>query len=152
MFLLFYFKIAPTDPWCKMLRDSTWMEKIWGANVRWTPSHRGYLTRCEQVLDLRRAWGAVYMRWNTSTRWDVSPEWGTFHPAFTWEKYPTWVRYFSSQLACMPIFKQRCYFHCLLIFCFYFKFELLISIHTAKFYKMNCTFSRNNYKNTPSLN
>ena len=94
------------------------------------------------------------MRWNTSPRWDVSPEWGTFHPAFTWEKYPTWVRYFSSQLACMPIFKQRCYFHCLLIFCFYFKFELLISIHTAKFYKMNCTFSHNNYKKhtEPKLN
>ena len=125
MFLLFYFKIAPTDPWCKMLRDSTWMVKVWGANVRWTPSHRGYLTRCEQVLDLRRAWGAVYMRWNTSTRWDVSPEWGTFHPAFTWEKYSTWVGYFSPQLACMSISKQRCYFHCLHIFCFYFKFELL---------------------------
>ena len=26
------------------------------------------------------------------------------------------------------------------------------SSHTAKFYKMNCTFSRNNYKNAPSLN
>ena len=94
----------------------------------------------------------VYMRWNTSPRWDVSPEWGTFHLAFTWEKYPTLVRYFSSQLAYMPIFKQQCYFHCLLVFRFYFKFELLISIHTAKFFKMSCTFSRNNYKNTPSLN
>ena len=29
----------------------------------------------------------------------------------------------------------------------YFNFELLINIHIAKFYKMNCTFSLNNYKN-----
>ena len=68
------------------------------------------------------------MRWNTSRRWDVSPEWGTFHPAFRGEKYPTWVRY-----TCMPIFKQRRYFYSLLIFCFYFKFELLVNIYTAKF-------------------
>ena len=87
------------------------------------------------------------MTWNkTSPRWDVSPEWGTFHPTFRWEIYPTWVGYFSSQLVCMPISKWRCYFHCLLIFCFYFKFELLISIHTAKFYKINCTFHVINIK------
>ena len=36
-------------------------------------------------------------------------------------------------------------------FLFYFNFELLISIHTTKFYKMNCTFLRNNCKNMPSL-
>ena len=57
--------------------------------------------------------GAVYMRWYFSPRWDVSPEWGTFHPTFTWEIYPTWVRYFSSQLPCMPIFKKLYYFHCI---------------------------------------
>ena len=37
-FLLFYFELAPTDPWCKMLRDFTWTKKIWGGNVIWTPS------------------------------------------------------------------------------------------------------------------
>ena len=37
----------------------------------------------------------------------------------------------------------------LLIYYFCFKFELLISIHTAW---TNCTFSCNNYKNTSSLN
>ena len=33
-----------------------------------------------------------------------------------------------------------------------FNFELLINIHTAKFSKMNCTFSLNNYKSIRSLN
>ena len=42
-------------------------------------------------------------------------KWGNFYPAFSWEIYPTWMRYFSSRLACMPIFKQLCYFHCLLV-------------------------------------
>ena len=37
----------------------------------------------------------------------------------------------------------------LLIYYFCFKFELLISIHTAR---TNCTFWCNNYKNTSSLN
>ena len=40
--------------------------------------------------------GAVYMRWDISPRWDLSPERGTCHPAFTWEKYPIWVRHSSS--------------------------------------------------------
>ena len=26
-FLLFYSELTPTDPWCNMLRDSTWTEK-----------------------------------------------------------------------------------------------------------------------------
>ena len=43
------------------------------------------------------------MRWNTSPRWDISPEWDTFHSAFTWEKYPIRVGYFSSKLN-----KQSC--------------------------------------------
>ena len=38
-FLLFCFKLAPTDPWCNMLRELTGTEKIWGGNVRWTPSY-----------------------------------------------------------------------------------------------------------------
>ena len=37
--------------------------------------------------------------------WDVLLEWDSFHPAFTWEKYPIYVRYLSFQLACLPIFK-----------------------------------------------
>ena len=35
------------------------------------------------------------------------------------------MRYFSSQLAWRPIFKYWCCFHCL-IFCFYFKFRIII--------------------------
>ena len=69
-----------------------------------------------------------------------------FHLAFTWEKYPNWVRYFSSQLVCMPVLSSYDTFVVYLFFCFYFNFESLINIHTAKFYKMNCTFSRNNDK------
>lgn len=46
----------------------------------------------------------VYMRWRISFRWDVSLEWDTFHSEFTLEKCPTWPRFFSSQLAYMPIF------------------------------------------------
>ena len=34
----------------------------------------------------------------------------------------------------------------MLFFLFNFNFELLTNIHTAKFFKMNCTFSCNNYK------
>ena len=49
--------------------------------------------------------GAVYMKWDISPRWDVSSELDTFHPAFTRKKCPTWVRYFSSQLACILIIK-----------------------------------------------
>ena len=37
-FLLFYSKLAPTDPWCNMLRDFTWTGNICGGDVRWTPS------------------------------------------------------------------------------------------------------------------
>ena len=84
---------------------------------------------------------------------NAPPEWDTFHPVFSWEKCPTWMRYFSSELVCMPIFKKFCitfiaYWFC----CLYFDLELVINIHTAKFYKMNCTFLCNNFKNTPSLN
>ena len=43
-FLLFYSELAPTDPWCNMLCDFTWTEKIWGGNARWTPS-----TRCGRL-------------------------------------------------------------------------------------------------------
>ena len=84
----------------------------------------------------------VYMRLEISLRWDVSPKWDTFHPAFPWEKYSTWMRYFSSELVCMPIFKKlyitfMAYWVC----CFHFDFELIINIQTAKFYKKNCTFA-----------
>ena len=37
-FILFYFELALTDPWCNMLRGFTRTEKIWEGNVRWTPS------------------------------------------------------------------------------------------------------------------
>ena len=37
-FLLIHFELAPTDLWCNILRDFTWTEKIWGDNVRKTPS------------------------------------------------------------------------------------------------------------------
>ena len=37
---MFYFKLAPTDPWCNMLRELTGTKKIWGGNVRWTPSYK----------------------------------------------------------------------------------------------------------------
>ena len=48
--------------------------------------------------------GTVYMGWDISPKWDVTLR-DTFHPALTWEKYPTCVRYFLYQLASMPIFK-----------------------------------------------
>ena len=35
-FLLFSSELAPNDPWCNMLHDFTWTEKIRGENVRWT--------------------------------------------------------------------------------------------------------------------
>ena len=38
-----------------------------------------------------------------------------------------------------------------LFFCFHFNFELL-NMYTAKFLKMNCTFSHNNYENIMSPN
>ena len=41
--LLFYSELAPTDPWCDMLRDFTGMEKIWGGNARWTDT----FAKCE---------------------------------------------------------------------------------------------------------
>ena len=47
--------------------------------------------------------GAIYMRWDISPRWGVSSKWDTFHSAFTWEKYPTLVKHFSSQLASIVI-------------------------------------------------
>ena len=57
------------------------------------------------LMKTHLVFGAVYMRWNISPRWDISSEWDTFHPAFSWETYPIWVRYFSSRLDRMPIFK-----------------------------------------------
>ena len=48
------------------------------------------------------------------------------------------VRYISSQLGFVT-------FAVYLFFYFCFNFELLINIHTFKSYKMNRTFSRNNY-------
>ena len=95
--------------------------------------------------------GAVYMRWDISPRWDVSPEWDTFHSAFIWEKYPTWVSHLSSQLVCMPIFKYLCCFHYLLIL-FLFQLRITNKIFGYKFYEMNCNFLPNNYQNKPSLN
>ena len=77
------------------------------------------------------------MRWDISPRWDVSPEWDTFHSTLIWEKYPTWVRHFSSHLDCVPTFKQLCYFHCLLIFSFLFQFRITHKIFDCKFYKMS---------------
>ena len=38
------------------------------------------------------------------------------------------------------------------LFCAFISIESLINIHTAKLCKINCTFSRNNHKNTPNLN
>ena len=61
------------------------------------------------------------------------PEWDTSPPSQP--AYP-----FLSSYVTFIVYQ---YFHCLPIFCFYFNFELLIKIHTAKFYEMNCTFSRN---------
>ena len=57
----------------------------------------------------------------------------------------------SSQLGNIPNYLS--YFHCLFTFLFSFKFELLIGIYTAWFYKINFfTFSRNNNKSMPRLN
>ena len=67
---------------------------------------------------------------------NISSELDTFHP---------------RQPACLFL-SSDVTFIVYLFFCFYFKFELLISIRTAKFYEMNCTFSSNKYKNMPSLN
>ena len=69
-----------------------------------------------------------------------------------------WVRYVLprvskrkishlSEILFIPVILHPTYFHCLVVY----NFELLGSIHIAKFYKINCTFSRNNYKNTLSL-
>ena len=43
-FLLIYFELAPTDPWCNMLLDFTCTETIWGGNVRSTSSINEILT------------------------------------------------------------------------------------------------------------
>ena len=50
-FLLYCFKLAPTDPWCKMLRDFTWTKIIWGGSVRWTPSKKP--TYCQLLTSFR---------------------------------------------------------------------------------------------------
>ena len=47
---MFYSELAPTNPWCNMLCDFTWTEKIWGGYVRWTPS------RTPLFLDLILQW------------------------------------------------------------------------------------------------
>ena len=84
---------------------------------------------------------------------DVLPDWDAFYPAFTWEKYPPpeWGTFRPSEPACL-ILSSYVAFIVYLLFCLYFKFEFLINIHAAKLYRMNCTFLRNKYKNTRSLN
>ena len=61
-----------------------------------------------------------------------------------------------SEMLFIPV-SPHAYFWIIMILSFFtylflFNFELLINIYFAKFYKMNCTFLRNNCKNTPSLN
>ena len=76
-----------------------------------------------------------------------------------WVRRLTWVRYVLprvsirkishlSEILFIPVILHPTYFHCLVVY----NFELLGSIHIAKFYKINWTFSRNNYKNTLNLN
>ena len=95
-------------------------------------------------------------------RWDILPRWDAGeHAAFLvrsllvplnpCQRRLTYVRYFSSQLAYMP-FLFLFFFSVYLFFCFYFNFELLINIHTAKLFKMDSFFGLTNYKNKPSLN
>ena len=72
------------------------------------------------------------MRKDISPRWDVSPERDTFQSAFT-----------IFQLVCISISSSYVTFIVYLFFFFNFNFELPISILTAQFYKMNCTFLHN---------
>ena len=142
-------KISLRSPW-KLVETVTvrcWDSASWKLTI----------FKKSSILDIKHGFGyvselgAVYMRWDISPRWDVSPEWDTFHSAFIWEKYPTWVSHLSSQLACMPIFKYLCCFHYLLIL-FLFQFRIRKKIFGYKFYEMNCTFLPNNYQNKLGLN
>ena len=66
---------------------------------------------------------------------NTPPEWNSFHP---------------SSSACL-LLSSYVTFIVYLSFCFYSNFESLIRFD-YKFYKVNCTFSPNNFKTKPSLN
>ena len=87
------------------------------------------------------------MRWDISPRWGVSPEWDSFHSTFIWEKYPTWVRHFSSHLSCMPTFNT---FIVYLSFSFYFNFRLLVRFSITNFISWIALFHRIIIKNPES--
>ena len=82
-------------------------------------------------------------------RWQFTKElliWGktsqlgqTSHPAFIWENIVEWDTFHLSQPACLVLSSYVTFFMSL-FFCFYFNFELLINIHSAKFHKVNCAF------------
>ena len=88
---------------------------------------------------------------------NVPPEWETFHPWFTWEKCPTWMRDFSSlvymrkmshlnEILFIPVSSHASFcIHIILfsLFIFYVNLELLINIYISYIYKMDSSFSRN---------
>ena len=67
-FLLFYSELVPTDPWCNMLCDFTWTEKIWGGNVRWTPSQWRYF------IERPVFWFVGWIKWLGFT-WNATLGW-----------------------------------------------------------------------------
>ena len=102
---------------------------------------------CSIYIDWLFKWGEASQQGGTSTLSEI-----LFIPHLHEKNTPPeWDIFYPSKSACLFL-GGYVILIVYLFFCFYFNIKLLNNIHTAKLYKMNCIFSRNNYKNTPSLN